>query len=187
MSKNTDMRHLNEYTIQFVGLKLGEHTFEYKVDDKFFEFFEYDDFNTVAVNLTVTLNKKPTLLEFYFDAKGLVNVNCDITNEPFDYPLEANYDLVVKFGQEFNDDNEDIIIIPYGEYEINIAQYIYELIVLAMPSKRIHPGVADGSLKSEILDKLEELSIEKDNRIAIDEEKETDPRWDKLKKLLTDK
>ena len=68
--------------------------------------------------------------------------------------------------------------------EVNIQQYIYESIILAVPIKKIHPGVEDGTLQSEILDKLEELrpggnQEEKDN--------ETDPRWDNLKKLLTDK
>ena len=49
----------------------------------------------------------------------------------------------------------------------------------------IHPGIKDGSLKSEILEKLEELSPK-----TLDEKEnseEIDPRWDKLKKLLTDK
>ena len=42
--------------------------------------------------------------------------------------------------------------------EVNIQQYIYESIVLSLPAKRVHPGVKDGTLKSEILEKLEELS-----------------------------
>jgi uncharacterized metal-binding protein YceD (DUF177 family) len=59
------------------------------------------------------------------------------------------------------------------------------LIVLALPAKRVHPGVEDGTLESEILEKLDELSPkEKD---VIEKKENTDPRWDKLKKLLTDK
>ncbi len=118
-----------------------------------------------------------------------VTLNCDVTNEPYDEPINATFDLVVNFGNEFNNDNEELLILPYGEYELNVAHYIYELIVLALPSKRVHPGVADGTLKSDILDKLEELSIPSQD---IKEEKtevktDTDPRWDSLKKLLTDK
>ena len=65
-----------------------------------------------------------------------------------------------------------------------MAQYIYELIVLAVPSKRIHPGVEDGSLQSDVLDKLEELSPKEKE---IKEEEDIDPRWNKLKNLLNDK
>ena len=74
---------------------------------------------------------------------------------------------------------------PHGEYEVNIQQYIYETIVLAIPSKLVHPGVEDGTLDSEILKKLEELSPKlKDKK---EKEDEIDPRWNTLKKLLTDK
>ena len=179
------MKHLKAFTIQFVGLKQGEHDFEYHIDNKFFEHFEYDDFNEVNLDLKVRLIKKATLLEFYFDVTGSVNINCDLTNEPFNHPLDADYQLVVKFGQEYNDDLDDILIIPYGEYEINIAQYVYELIVLAMPNKRVHPGVKDGTLKSEILDKLDELSIKGEEEENT--KHDTDPRWDGLKNFLTDK
>lgn len=179
------MKELKLYTIQYVGLKEGEHTFEYTITKSFFDLFEYDDFNDASVEATLLLTKKSTFMEFDFNISGTINVNCDVTNEPYDQPVSGTYELVVKFGQEFNDDIEDVLILPFGEYEVNVAQYIYELIVLSMPNKRVHPGVADGTLKSDILEKLEELSIP-DQR-AKEEKEETDPRWDSLKKLLTDK
>ena len=181
------MNNLKAFTIPFVGLKQGEHDFVYTIDNTFFKQYEYDDFNAVDILVDVKLIKKPTLLEFIFHAKGVVNVNCDLTSEPFDHQLDAVYNLVVKFGQEFNDDLEDIVIISHGEYEFNLAQYIYELIVLAMPAKRIHPGVEDGTLKSEMLDKLEELSIKKERTTEEKDSSAIDPRWEKLKDFLTDK
>ena len=116
--------------IQFIGLKLGEHHFEYDIDNKFFEEFEYDEFNDANLKTNLVLNKKTTLLELHFVVSGTINVNCDLTNEPYDQKITNDFDLVVKFGNEYNNDNEDILIIPHGEYEINVAQYIYELIVL---------------------------------------------------------
>ena len=149
------MKPLKEFNIQFIGLKLGEHHFEYDIEKKFFEEFEYDEFNDVNLKINLVLNKKTTLLELHFEVSGTVNVNCDLTNEPFNQEINNDFDLVVKFGNEYNNDNEDILIIPHGEYEINVAQYIYELIVLSVPSKLVHPGVKDGTLDSEILKKLE--------------------------------
>ncbi|GGH37461.1 DNA-binding protein [Mangrovimonas yunxiaonensis] len=179
------MKLLKEFTIQFVGLKLGKHQFEYKIGNQFFEHFEYDEFNDSNVKVAVELEKKTTLLELNFTFSGSVNVNCDLTNEPYNQPISNTFNLVVKFGQEYNNDETDMLIIPHGEYEINIQQYIYELIVLSVPSKRIHPGVEDGTLNSAILEKLDALSPEQQE--PIESEEETDPRWDKLKKLLTDK
>ena len=179
------MKPLKEFTIPFVGLKIGKHQFEYKIEKSFFEYFEYEEFNDVNVDVNLELDKKATLLELNFKIKGAVNVNCDLTNEPYNQNIENEFDLVVKFGDEYNDEDTDILIVPHGTYEINVQQYIYELIVLAVPIKRIHPGVEDGTLDSDILKKLEELSpkLKEENDI----EEDIDPRWNTLKKLLTDK
>ena len=166
-----------------MGLKQGKHQFEYDIDNKFFEHFEYDDFNSANVKVDLELEKKPTMLELAFRASGTVYVYCDLTNEPYDQPIDSELFLVIKFGQEYNDDNEDLLILPHGEYEVNIQQYIYELIVLAVPSKRVHPGVLDGTLKSEVLEKLDELSPREKE---IKAEEDIDPRWEKLKNLLND-
>ena len=173
-----------EYRIPFAGLKQGKHKFEFELDKTFFDSFDYYEFNEVALNLTVVLNRMSTVLEFEMEAVGTVNVNCDLTNEPFDQELEANLELLVKFGEKFNDDDDEILIIPHGEHQVNIAQYVYEMIVLAVPLKRIHPGVLDGTMTSEALKKLEELQPKESKEKNEDN---IDPRWDALKNLLTDK
>ena len=182
------MRDLKEFTIPFVGLKLGQHHFDFIIEQKFFEHFEFDEFNKATINLDVLLDKKTTLIEFTLNYTGKLNVNCDVTNEPFDQDIDGSYHFVVKFGDEYNDENEDLLIIPHGSYEVNIQQFIYESIVLGLPAKKVHPGIQDGTLTSDILDKLEELSL-KATEDKVDESKEgpTDPRWDSLKKLLNDK
>ena len=94
--------------------------------------------------------------------------------------------LIVRFGEAFNNDNEELLILPHGEFEVDIAQYIYEMIVLSVPLRRVHPGVKDGSLKTEALTKLNELIV-KEEKKENKQEENIDPRWDKLKQLLTDK
>jgi len=182
------MKELKQFNIPFVGLKEGNHTFEYQIDNKFLALFQFEDFNSAEISATVDFTKKINLFDLKFHIKGNVNVPCDVTNEPFDLEIEGNLPLVVKFGIEFNDDNDEILILPHEAYEINVAQYIYELIVLSVPSKRVHPKVIDGSMESDTLKKLEELAITNDNTV-VDEDNttETDPRWDKLKDLLTGK
>ncbi len=172
-----------EFTIPFSGLKLGAHTFEYQIDNTFFESFEYVEFNAADIVVKVDFNKTSTVMELEMKARGTVNVACDLTNEPFDQEVTASLPLVVKFGDDYNDEDDEILVIPHGEHQFNIAQYVYEMLVLAVPQKRVHPGVKDGSLKSEALKKLRELQP-KESKTDKDN---TDPRWDALKDLLTDK
>ncbi|QCX37164.1 DUF177 domain-containing protein [Aureibaculum algae] len=171
------------FVIPFKGLKEANHKFEFQINKEFFEFYQYDDVCDANILVQLDFNKKSTLIELSFNAKGVVEVVCDLTNELFEQPIKAKLDLVVTFGEEFNDDDIDILILPHEAYEVDVSQYIYEMIILAIPSKKVHPGVKDGTLKSEILDKLEEL---KPKKIIINKEG-SDPRWDKLKGLITDK
>ena len=59
------------------------------------------------------------------------------------------------------------------------------MIILAIPNKRVHPKVLDGTMESETLKKLKELEVKevKEENTA----EEADPRWYKLKNLLTEK
>jgi uncharacterized metal-binding protein YceD (DUF177 family) len=184
-----EMNKTKEFLIPFIGLKLGKHHFEYQISKSFFEIFDYHEFNNSDIKVNVVLEKKTTLMELSFKHNGFVNVPCDMTNEEFDLPIKGKMKLIVRFGEVFNNDNEELLILPHGEYQIDIAQYIYEMIVLSVPLRRIHPGVKDGSLNTEALTKLKELSIKELKKENKKEQKEEniDPRWDKLKQLLTDK
>jgi len=172
-----------EFNIPFTGLKQGKHEFKYIVENKFFEAFGYNEFNDAKVSLDVILHKMSTMMELDMQAKGYVNVACDTTAEPYDQEISATLELVVKFGEEYNDENDEILIIPHNHHELNISQFVYEMLVLAVPQKRVHPGVLDGTLQSDALQKLEELSPKE----ARDDKQDSDPRWDELKKLRTDK
>ena len=180
------MNRTKEFLIPFVGLKLGKHHFEYQINNTFFENFDYDEFQNSDIKVAVVLDKKSNMLELEFKHKGTVNVPCDLTGEDFDLPIKGKMKLIVRFGEEFNSDNEELLILPFGEFEIDIIQYIYEMIALSVPLKRVHPGVKDGSLKTEALDKLKELQVKEEVK-KEDKEENIDPRWDKLKQLLTDK
>ena len=173
------MKDLKEFNIPFVGLKEGKHLFQYKVDNTFFELYNYNEFEKSSINVTLEFVKKSTLFELNFTASGTVNVPCDVTNEYFDLEITATLPLVVKFGQEYNDENEEILILPHEVYQFSVAQFIYEMIVLGIPNKRVHPKVLDGTMETEA---LEQLEIKEEKTVET-----TDPRWDKLKNLITEK
>lgn len=181
-----EMKKTKEFLIPFVGLKLGKHHFEYQIDKSFFDNFEYDEFQNSEIKVSVVLEKKSNMLEISFKHQGFVQVPCDVTGEDFNLPIKSKMKLIVRFGEEFNNDNEELLILPFGEFEVDIAQYIYEMIVLSVPLRRVHPGVKDGTLESEALKKLNELAV-KETKKENKKEENIDPRWDKLKQLLTDK
>jgi uncharacterized metal-binding protein YceD (DUF177 family) len=181
------MKQLNEFLIPFAGLKLGKHQFEYQINKAFFDSFDYDDFESTTIKVIVVFEKKQTMLELNIKHNGTVYVPCDLTNEMFDLPIKGKGRLIVQFGEAYNDDNDELLILPHGEHQINISQFIYEMIVLSIPLRRVHPGVENGTLNTESLQKLNELRVEEVQKEKSKAAEDIDPRWDKLKQLLTDK
>ena len=90
----------------------------------------------------------------------------------------------MKFGDEFNDDNDEMLILPHGEFQVDVSQYIYEMIVLSVPSKRIHPGVKDGTVAVDILDKLNELSPKEKQKNKEDKKEEYRSPLGRIKKTI---
>jgi len=168
---------LKIYIIQFGGLSIGNHNFEFYVDEKFFENFEYSEIKKGKVNVDILLEKHETMLILNFSIKGNVNIICDRCSDSFDIPISTNQQLIVKFGDKDFEETDEILIIPFSEHKIDLSQLIYEYINLSLPIKRVHPDDKQGNstCNPEIIKIIESVS----------KNESTDHRWDALKKLKT--
>ena len=180
------MKQLNEFLIPFIGLKVGKHSFEYHINNTFFDHFDYSDFENSTIKVNAVLEKKTTFMELSLKHKGTIFVPCDTTGEMFDMPIKGKIKIVIQFGDAYNNDNEELLILPHGDFQVDISQFIYEMIVLSIPLRRVHPGIKDGTLQSDVLDKLQTLKVSQSKITESKITDNTDPRWDKLKQLLTD-
>ncbi len=169
------MDRLRDFVIPFVGLSVGNHRFEFEVDDSFFEQFEYSELQHGKVTVVADLEKKERMMVLNFHFAGDVEVTCDRCGEQFLYPLAGDEHLIIKFGNEFVEESDEMVTIPSTDYQIDLAPYIYEYLHLALPARLIHPEDAEGrtACDPEILKKLEELSP---GNFA-------DPRWEALNRL----
>ena len=172
------MKSLSPYLIKFSGLKEGIHLFNYELGNKFFKNFDYYDFLDAKLFAKLELEKQSTLLNLKFSFNGEIEVQCDVSMESFNLDLETEHAVVVKFKDDIISTDDKVIFMPAGSHSIDVSHLIYESIILAVPQKKVHPGVENGSLKSEIVEKLEALKPKKNFK------EKTDPRWDKLKDLL---
>jgi uncharacterized metal-binding protein YceD (DUF177 family) len=184
------MEKFRYYNVSFAGLSLGQHEFDFQITQSFFDLFEFDqDFRNPNLRLDLVFDKKNNFLELTFKLSGTIEVDCDLTNEPYEEKINGESFIIVKFGEEFDDSDDEVWVIPQGEFMINVAQMIYEMTLLALPNKRIHPDVKSGKSHSEMLELLEQYSLEEEDfeEEEIEEEdsndEEIDPRWEALKKL----
>ena len=177
------MKTKEKYKIEFRGLPNGEHFFDIKIDDSFFELIEESEIKKGNLNVEVDLNKKTQMLTLNFFIEGTVSVQCDRCLDFFDLELEAEETLFVKFGEESSDitDVDDIQTLAHEEHELDLTQHIYEYICLNLPCQVIHPDDMTGksTCSKDMLKQIEALKPKEEKK-----KKSGDPRWDKLKDFL---
>lgn len=180
------MKYLSKYEIAFKGLKEGVHQFEYELDDKFFDMFENSEVKNGSLAAGVVLTKQSTLMIFEFYAKGTVELLCDRCLDVYNQQISCNSKLFVKFGMEDEELSDDVITISRDEFQINVAQYLYEMVILGLPIKRVHPSDKKGNSQCdpEMIAKLGEYLVDSD---ISEEEPIVDERWNELRKIINNK
>ncbi len=139
------MAVLDKYTLNFKGLSIGTHRFEYTVDDAFFAEFESGEIRRGDVGVTVDVERQANLLTLDFRMAGDVEVVCDRCLGEFRMPVEYTGTLLVRFAEDPPESDGEIVWLHPQEQEIDLSQYIYESIVLSLPYQRIHPLDAEGN------------------------------------------
>ncbi|MBS1572424.1 MAG: DUF177 domain-containing protein [Bacteroidetes bacterium] len=172
------MDKLRNYEVGFSGLKEGKHNFQFEIGTSFFELFDTEqEFSNPIIKADILLDKHSTFLEFWIKIFGTVDLVCDISNETFRNPIENDTKFLVKFGEEYDDSNEEVITIPQHEHAFNVAQIIYELVTLSIPMKKLSPNLSQKDL--EILEKFSPQEIEEKE----EQKEEIDPRWEALRQF----
>lgn len=166
------------YTIPISGLKEGRHTIDFEIKKEFFEQFEESEIKEGSLVANIEMDKRSTHLDLEIRITGSVRICCDRCLEMFSQPVVSENRLLVKFGKNEEENDPDLLFLAVDENELDLKQHIYEYIYLALPIKRVHPNDENGNstCDPEMLKKLKEH--------MVDEDPETDPRWDELKKLL---
>lgn len=173
------MGNLKDYVISFRGLKIGNHEFDFQISDSFFEGFEFSRTNKGNIALKVQVKKAENMLYLNFHFIGSVQAICDSCGEDFDFALDFQENLIVKFSDKEQEDSDEVIFLPSSAYEIQLAQLIYEYVNLALPMRLTHPEDEFGNPSCQTQD-LEEF----DDFTDVNDE-EVDPRWNALKDLKT--
>lgn len=191
------MAKFSLYNISLKNLSAGLHTYEYELDRKYFDAIDGDEVRKGNVKVMVTVRRTSSTFEFNFDIKGLVQIPCTRCLDDMDMEVDTKNRLIVKFGKEYSEESDEIVIIPEDEGEINIAWFLYEFIALTIPIKHVHPpGECNRIVSSKLrkhraisTDDGEEDDVDMDDDEEYGDEEDTpvnDPRWDTLKGLNID-
>ena len=164
--------------VNIIGLSLNAHQFDFQIGDSFFEVYGQAFLKSGNFSASVTLDKRETMIEANFHIEGTAQLTCDRSLEVFDHPMTIDKKILFKYGQEEKELSDEIVVITREQPTLDIGQFLYELIAINVPMKRLHPKFRQ--------DEQEESEIRLVYTTTSDESEEeapTDPRWEKLKKL----
>lgn len=173
----------SQYIVQFGGLSVGVHEFEFDVTDTFFSSNENSEIQKADIKVDATLTKQNNLLQMQFSIYGTVGLDCDRCLKFFDFPVDAEEELVIKHGNP-EESTDEILVIPEGQEEFDVSHYLYEYITLAIPARRVPCELDETSFKCDydMLDKLNAHATDPEDGASPD-----NPIWEQLNKIKFNK
>lgn len=187
------MPKFEAYNIALKELPFGTHLFEYKLDNDFFKKIDSPEVQRGDLSAKVKVTVHQDSFSVLFEVDGKVYIPCDRCLDDMEQEIHGKDELQVKLGADYSDEG-DTMIIPETDGALNIAWFLYEMIVLAIPLKHVHaPGLCNKTMAMKLKkhlahneDSNDEVGFEEDVNDIDDDFQTTDPRWDGLKDILED-
>lgn len=167
------------YSIPIQGLKIGVHHFQFLIENDFFALYEASPVEVGEVRIEVHFEKRADMLLIDFELEGTVRAECDRCTAMIDLPIQGERQLIVKYGEAEGEEEDEVVFISREAPDFNLAQYLYEFTILALPIRNIY-DCREGPnppCNREILDFLEKEESEARKSTDI---------WDALKDLNKD-
>lgn len=168
---------LDQFDVNLLSIKKNTESFDFQIDDKFFESFDQDIVKKGKLDVHLDLSKTDLMITMNFSISGVINLICDKSLEEFEENLHSDHTIYFKFGDSDLELDINLFQIVSNTININVATHILEFILVQIPFRKIHP-----KLRAE--DELEEegkLLYQTD--IDQNTEEAPDPRWKGLEEL----
>ena len=127
----------NKFSIDYMSLSSGLHTFDFEVDDTLFSDMESNEIKGGNCKVHACLNCSDAKLDVNVVISGSVVVECDRCLDDCNVPVEFSGLLTVRFSDLQHDYDGDVMWIAKGD-QLSLKQYIYESIVISLPYRRVH-------------------------------------------------
>lgn len=153
-----------EFEIAFVGLKQGEHAFNYELNTAFFKERGAESADNMHANVKLLLEKNTGFLLLKFAVGGNAEVNCDRCGNLLTVDLWDEFNMVVKTTEnpgEMNEQEEDadVFYIAKTESHLDVSDWLYEFVMLSIPAQHVCGENEKGEslCNAEVLQKLDQM------------------------------
>ncbi|MDD2595505.1 MAG: DUF177 domain-containing protein [Bacteroidales bacterium] len=142
----------NSIIIPIKGLACGRHCFDFIVNGEFFSEFGNSQIKDAHCEVVIEAEKNTSYMGIDCRIDGKVIVECDRCLEDLVIPIDIDRALSVKFAKESEEsDDDDIMILDERDADLDLNQFVYDYICLAVPLQKIHP---DGECDIEMIKRI---------------------------------
>ena len=169
---------MSKYKIKLNGLKDGSYINSFRIRGEFFETLNSSEIKLVDIDIDTMLKVENRRYNLEIKSNGMVkDIPCDICTEKINIPISSKINYIIKKGIEKDLEDENVIFVDEKDKELILDSILYEMIVLAFPTKRQHQlnAINDEECNKEMVNLINKYSVKENNNI--------DPRWEALKKL----
>lgn len=195
LSKFSKVGKFSAYKLPLRNLPEGVHKYEYELGTGFFQDMENEDVRRGDVHVELTVRHEHDTYYLDFEMKGMLIIPCDRCLDDLEHEVDTKYSLRVKYGEEYSDETDDLLIIPESDTYLNVAYMIYDTVVLTIPLKHVHPfgkcnRAMSAQLRKHSINSFDDEDFDDelldDNLDDEVNDAPTDPRWDALKNTNND-
>ena len=173
---------LNRYIIPYKEYKNGTHHFEFEISRDLFDAFDEDEIKKAEVLAEVEMNRHDTETTLEIRLSGNVTVECDRCLDELVLPVSFESKAKLTFDADETDTEFDMICVAPEEEKACLGEYLYESILLSLPSRKVHADTKD--CNPEMLRRFNIVSQEEFD--AIEAQRHTigeNPEFEKLAEL----
>jgi len=128
----------SEFRLPLKTIPEGVQEFEYHLGKQFFVNMESADIHDADLQVKLTVTHKHDIYDLAFKVTGTVTLICDRCLDDLIQPIEADYEIAVKYGDDYSETDE-LLIIPESDNWLNVSYMIFDTASLAIPVKHVHP------------------------------------------------
>ena len=156
------MGKYSAYKVTLGNLAEGHHEQDFVLDTTFFRNMEDENVIDADIKVHLDLDYRNGIYDCMFTLQGMMHIPCDRCLDPLEHPVDTTYHIAVKYGPEYDDSSDDVLVIPDTDMFLNVAYMLHDTVILTIPMRHVHPM---GKCNRAMSDVLKNHSSEADEAI----------------------
>lgn len=145
------------YTIDLNKLKSDCSSFDYKIDDAFFDGVENSLIHHGELEAKVIVEKKAgDIFHLSMDICGNVAVPCDRCLDDVIIPINVEEEMKVKLGR-MDEETDEFLVVTENNPVLEVGNLLYDYIVVAVPIQHVHD---EGQCNEDMVEHLKNYLVE---------------------------